>query len=108
MNASTGTGNYQAGELVYEGRTLSAANATGFVDSWSNTTKTLIVSDVNGILREDRYLTGAVTNTAYKIQTFNTADSQLSKLVIVPNPITANAQTAFGFDETILEFPNIS
>jgi len=108
MNASTGTGNYQAGELVFEGRTLSAANATGFVDSWSNTTKTLIVSDVNGILRADRYLTGAVTNTAYKIQTFNTADSQLSKLVIVPNPITANAQTAFGFDETILEFPNIS
>lgn len=106
--SNTGIGVYKAGELVYDGATLSAANATAFVDSWSPETSTLIVSDVNGILREGRTLTGAVTNAAYTIDTFATIDSQLSKIVITPNPITANANTAFGFDEIIQEFPNIT
>lgn len=106
--SNTGIGVYKAGELVYDGSTLSAANATAFVDSWSPETSTLVVSDVNGILREGRTLTGAVTNASYKIDTFTTINSQLSRIIVTPDPITANANTAFGFDEIIQEFPNIT
>ena len=103
-----GVGTYKAGELVYEGSTLSSANATAFVDSWSPDSNTLIVSDISGILRENRRLIGAITNTSYTIDTFTTIESQLSKIVITPNPSTANSNTAFGFDEFIQEFPNIT
>lgn len=106
--ANTGSGTYKIGELVYDGSTLSAANATAFVDSWVPDTFTLVVSDVNGILKTGRTLTGAVTNSAYRIESFTTIESQLSKIVVTPDPVTANANTAFGFDELVQEFPNIS
>lgn len=106
--SNTGSGTYKVGELVYDGATLSAANATAFVDSWEPDADTLVVSDVNGILKVGRTLIGAVSNAAYSISSFNTLDAQLSKLVITPNPVTANVNTAFGFDELIQEFPNIT
>lgn len=106
--SNTGSGTYKVGELVYDGATLSAANATAFVDSWEPDADTLVVSDVNGILKVGRTLIGAVSNAAYSISSFNALDAQLSKLVITPNPVTANVNTAFGFDELIQEFPNIT
>lgn len=107
MNANSGAGNYQTGEVVFEGRSLDAANSTATVSSWSNTTKVLVVSDVNGVLETGRNLTGIVTNTSYKIQSFSTAENQLVNLSVVPTPNNASAQTAFGFDETVIEFPNL-
>jgi hypothetical protein len=107
MNANSGVGNYQTGEVVFEGRSLDAANSTATVSSWSNTTKVLVVSDVNGVLETGRNLTGIVTNTSYKIQSFSTAENQLVNLSVVPTPNNASAQTAFGFDETVIEFPNL-
>lgn len=106
--SNTGSGIYKTGELVYDGITLGAANATAFVDSWSPSTNTLIVSDVNGILKTNRNLTGVLSNASYTIQSFESIDAQLSKLVITPSPSTANAESAFGFDEIIQEFPNIT
>lgn len=105
--ANTGSGTYKIGELIYDGSSLSAANATAFVDSWTPDTFTLVVSDVNGLLKTGRTLIGAVSNAAFVIDSFSTIDSQLSKIVITPDPVTANANTAFGFDELVQEFPNI-
>jgi len=107
MNANSGVGNYQTGEVVFEGRSLDAANSTATVSSWSNTTKVLVVSDVNGVLDTGRNLTGIVTNTSYKIESFSAAENQLINLSVVPTPNNASAQTAFGFDETVIEFPNL-
>ena len=107
MNANSGVGNYQAGEVVFEGRSLDSANSTATVSSWSNTTKVLVVSDVNGVLDTGRNLTGIVTNTSYTIQSFSTTENQLVNLSVIPTPNNASAQTAFGFDETIIEFPNL-
>jgi hypothetical protein len=35
-------------------------------------------------------------------------DNQLVNLNIIPSPLTANANNAFGFDEQIEIFPNIT
>ena len=59
MNANSGVGNYQAGEVVYT------------------------------------------------IQSFSTTENQLVNLSVIPTPNNASAQTAFGFDETVIEFPNL-
>ena len=102
-----GSGKYQLGELVYEGRDLSSANSTAFVSSWNPTANTLVVTDVNGILKTGKYITGAVSNASYNVASFGTNDLQLSKLVVTPKPNTAGPNTAFGFDEIKTEFPNI-
>ena len=103
-----GQGTYTVGELVYEGRTLTAANVTAKVKSWRPDTNTLIITDVSGILKTGRYLTGVDSNATYNIASFSTNDFQLTNLTVNPNPNTANANTAFGYDTLIEEFPNIS
>jgi len=108
MANTGGFGAYKTGELVYEGTQLSAANSTAFVYSWDPTSNNLIVTDVNGILKTGKYLTGAISNASYNIATFGTNDFQLSKMVIQPTPNTANPNTAFGFDQAIQEFPDIT
>jgi hypothetical protein len=102
---STGRGVFKVGELVYEGRTLSEANATAFVHTWNPTTNTIVVVDTNGVLNTGRYMTGAVSNASWNIQTFATPTNQLVRQIIYPNPLNANADTAFGFTEVLQEAP---
>ena len=102
-----GQGTYKVGELVYEGRTLTAANVTAKVKSWRAESNTLIITDVSGILKNGRYVTGVDSNASYNIASFSTNDLQLNNITVNPNPNTANANTAFGFDTIVEEFPNI-
>jgi len=98
---------FKIGELVYEGRTIAEANSSGFVASWDNTAKILIISDASGIVQIGKQIKGAVTNASYNIISFDTADYQLSKLVVTPDPSGANANDAFGFTEVISVAPNL-
>lgn len=108
MANTGGFGSYKTGELVYEGPQLSSANATAFVYSWDPAANNLVVTDINGIIKEGKYLTGAVSNAAYNVVSFGTNDFQLTKMVIQPTPNTANSNTAFGFDQAVQEFPDIT
>ena len=92
---------FKVGELVYEGRTINDANSSGFVASWDNTAKVLVISDVSGVIKTGKQIRGAVTNASYNVISYETADYQLSSLVVQPDPLTANANDAFGFTETI-------
>jgi hypothetical protein len=103
-----GQGTFRSGELVYEGRTITSANATAYVDAWDSEALVLYVSDQKGILKDGRFLTGALSNASYNISSFGTNDYQLTKLQVTPDPTTANANTAFGFDEILQEAPNIT
>jgi hypothetical protein len=105
---TSGAGNYKVGELIFEGRTASAANSTGYVKSWDPVANNLIINDVSGILTVGSVLKGAVTNTAYTISSFGINDNQLTNLTVVPSPLSANIDTAFGFTETLEEYPNIT
>ena len=102
-----GSGTFKIGELVYQGPQLSSANATAFVEAWDSDSFRLSVTDVNGILKTGRFITGAISNASYNVASLGAGDLQLSKIQITPNPVTANANTAFGFDELVQEFPNI-
>jgi hypothetical protein len=102
-----GSGNFTTGELVYEGKTLTSSNVTAKVKSWKPDTNTLIITDVSGILKTGRYITGVDSNASYNIASFSTNDFQLNNITVNPNPNTANANSAFGYDTLIEEFPNI-
>lgn len=105
LKFSSGNGTFKVGELVYEGRTLAEANTTAFVHSWNSDSNTMVVVDTNGILREGRYMTGAVSNASWNIQSFAVATNQLVRQIIYPDPMSANADTAFGFTEILQEAP---
>ena len=108
MANTGGSGTFKIGELVYQGETISSANSSAFVDAWDPQSFRLIVSDVNGVLKPGQYLTGALSNASYNVSTFGVNDYQLLKLQVTPTPNTANAQTAFGFDEIVQYAPNIT
>lgn len=108
ITLNNGSGDYKVGELVYDGVKPTTANASAFVKSWNNVANQLIVVDTTGVLHTNTYLTGAVTNTAYKIASFELNDNQLVNLTVTPDPSNANANSDFGFTETIEEYPNIT
>jgi hypothetical protein len=108
ITLSSGSGQYKIGELVFVGSKLSTANASGFVGSWNNTSNQLFVTDITGTFKTNSRLIGAVTNASYVISSFADADNKLMKLQVTPRPSTANANNAFGFDESITYYPNIT
>lgn len=105
---STGSGDYRIGELVFEGRTLIGANSTAYVKGWDNVSNTLIITDVKGQLLEGKFLIGAISNASRNVASFGVNDYQLTNLTIVPDPLSANADSAFGFDESYEEAPEIT
>ena len=106
---NTGNGNFKIGEVVYQGKSIDGATASGFVSGWDNVSNTLVVSDVSGSFRTNARVYGAVSNTSYVLNTYRTtSDYQLNNITVVPDPLTANANTAFGFDVTIEHAPNIT
>lgn len=104
LTLNNGTLNYRAGELVYEGRTLEAANVTAFVESWQSTSNTLIVKEISGVFASGRKLTGAVTGSSWNIVSFDTNPYQMENLTLTPNPNTANANDDFGFTEVLVQY----
>lgn len=107
LNMGTGSGDYKIGELAYEGARISTANSTGYVKEWDNVTKQLYLTEVVGVIQTGKKMFGAVTNTAYTINSYDINNQQLVKTQVTPDPTTANANTAFGFIETTQEYPNI-
>jgi hypothetical protein len=105
---SNGSGNFRAGELVYQGRTLETASARAFVSAWSNTANSLYVYDTIGYFEKNKEITGVITNSKYTLNTFNFGPNQLVNLTVEPDPLSANAETDYGFTETYEEYPNIT
>ena len=106
---NTGSGDFKIGEVVYQGRELDSAAASGFVSAWDNVSNTLVVSDVSGSFATNTRVTGAVSNTSYILNTYrSTTDYQLSEINVTPDPTSANANTAFGFDVAVEYAPNIT
>ena len=103
-----GSGNYQGGELVYEGKDALKANASGFVESWDNVGKQLLVTKTYGTFTANNKLVGALSNAVYTISTSSDSNLKIVNIDVTPKPNTANADNAYGFDVDIDEFPNIT
>ena len=99
-----GSGNYKIGELVFEGRTVSSANATAYVESWNNKSNTIMLVDVNGIIQSGAKLTGVVSNAGWDIASYELLDYKLKSLQVTPNPSTANSDDDFGYTTTVTDF----
>lgn len=100
MNAG-GVGTYQVEEYVYQGYSLNTAIASGKVVSWNN--YTLSLTNLQGNFVSSANIIGASTNSNYNFNSYVITPQQLSKVVVTPNPTTANANSLYTYTTTITE-----
>ena len=100
-----GLGKYQEGEFVYQGYGLDNATSTAKVISWSNDTLKLQVGSLSGNFVTSKKLYGAQTGAAYTIQAHMVQPRHMVKVVVTPNPLSANSTSDYLFNTAITEFP---
>lgn len=107
INVGDGNGLFKIGELVYQGPSLETADASAYVKAFNQSANVLLVTDTAGKLAVNTLITGAVSNASYNIASYGVPDYQLLRIVIEPDPLSANAADAFGYTESISVAPNI-
>lgn len=105
--ASTGTGTYQEGELVFQGYSLDTATATAVVLNWDPITHVLVVKDLIGNFVTSNPIYGRKTGATRIFQSHEIQAQILARAEVIPNPPTANADSNYTYTTTITEFPNI-
>ena len=101
--SSSGLGNYQVGEKVYQGYSLNTATATATVKQWSNTTHILHATDVAGNFISNQPLIGAVTNAKHNFSSFVLTPHLYTNTVTTPSPNTATANSNYLYNTVITE-----
>lgn len=79
---------------------------TGTVYSWGNTTNTLILTGMTGVLNANDDVWGLYTGAHWTVQSIEVINIKDAEIWITQNPITANADSDYGFTTTITEFPD--
>ena len=69
----TGSGNYNIGEVVYQGNSFNAATASAKVSNWEPTNNTIYLVEIKGTFTTSANLVG---NTSQTIRTISTSDTQ--------------------------------
>ena len=111
LNAQSGSGTYQQGEIVYQGYSLSTATSTAVVKDWSSRVNQLTLTNVSGTFMLNQPIIGAKTNSNYSFASFDKSGYVPATLVTistVPNPITANANSNYSYQTTVTETSGIT
>lgn len=101
------SGTYQIGEYVYQGFTLENSTATAKVVSWNPDTLILRVSEMSGNFINNRPIYGQKTGTARTFYAHVIQPLKLVKVVVTPDPLSANSSSNFSYNTVLSEFPNI-
>jgi hypothetical protein len=103
MNAASGIGSYQLGEIVYQGYTAQTATATARVVLWTN--NILHLDNINGDFTSTQPIYGVNTRANYKFTSYNITPKKFVQIDITPNPSTANATSLYTANTVITEYP---
>ena len=106
--ASTGLGDYQEGEYVYQGYSLDNSTAIAKVISWDPNILHLRIEGLTGNFVTSKTIYGSKTGAARTLQAYKILPQKLVKIEVVPNPLTANVNSNFLYDITTTEYPNIT
>ena len=66
----------------------------------------MVVGALNKDLAANDKIVGMYSNASYTISTLDKNPVKAFMIVTTPDPITANANSAYGFDELFTEWPN--
>lgn len=97
INRSTGTGQYQLGEIVYQGTSLLNAIATARVSAFNSTKLTL--TDIKGNFSSASKIKGSVTNTTYNFTSYNYTPAKYAEIDAIGNT------TSMTYTTEITEYP---
>lgn len=103
IDPTSGLGDYQIGEVVYQGYSVQNSNATAKVVSWNNNILTLTNIDGNFVSSQPIY--GLKTTTNYKFTNYNFVPSPTVVITDSIDPPTANAAGIYKINTTITENP---
>lgn len=68
---STGTGDYELKEIVFQGSTLNTATAKGTVQDWNKPANTLTLTNISGVFSNTQVIIGSSSNSQYIIQNYD-------------------------------------
>jgi FlaG/FlaF family flagellin (archaellin) len=103
VDYANGIGVFTTGETVR----VAKRGVTGFVTYFANnSTGTLVVEELNDLLKEDDILVGDYSNAIYTIDTVDLNPLKTVQVIVTPNPSTANGDGDYGYTTTIDEWPD--
>jgi hypothetical protein len=103
INAASGTGTYQLGEMVYQGYTPQTSTATARVVLWTN--NKLHLDTINGDFVSTQPIYGVNTRANYKFTSYNITPHKFVNIDTKPKPLTANATSSYTANTVITEYP---
>jgi len=83
-----------------------ARNITGQVAQWANTTNTLYLSAMTGVLRANDEVWGLDSGAHWRVQSVEVVNQKDVEVWIYQKPITANQYSDYGYTTFITEYPN--
>ena len=104
IEPTSGLGDYQIGEIVYQGYSKSTATATAKVAIWSN--NVLQLTNISGNFVSSHSIRGEVTNANYTFTSYNLIPQKFVTINITPNPLGANVANNYIANTVITEYPN--
>lgn len=109
LNLSNGNnGTFKREDIVFQGTQYNTANAYGVVLSWDPTNQILELGGTQGQFYVNNTISAVSTNSSYTIASFDANPLKLVRITVEPDPIDALPNSAFGYDTTIDEWPNIA
>lgn len=107
VNPASGNGDFQLSEVVYQGYSLGTAIAIAKVTDWSNTLNKLTVTDMQGNFTSSQKIIGtqSTANYFYTSYSSNVEENKFVKVDIKPDPLSANATSAYTANIAITEYP---
>jgi len=104
IDATSGTGNYQIDEDVFQGYTRDTAIAMAKVVFWSNEYNKLQLSNINGDFISTQPIYGVNSLANYKFTSYNVTPQKYVQIDITPEPANANATSSYTANTIITEF----
>lgn len=105
LSSANSFGTYITGEVIR----VSDSGKFGTMQMFSNTNSsiTMVVSDMNNPLAVGDKVVGDYSRASYTVSTLEETAQQMALIVTDPTPNTAGPDDLFGFAETIHEFPDL-
>jgi hypothetical protein len=96
-----GIGDYQIGEVVYQGYSVHNSTAIGKVVLWDN--NKLHLTNIDGNFVSSQPIYGVNTNTSYTFDSFNVTTNKYVEIDVTPNPANTAANGLYTYTTTITE-----
>ena len=104
IEPTSGLGQYQVGEIVYQGYSRSTATATAKVSIWID--NILQLTNISGNFVSSQSIRGEVTNANYSFTSYNLVPQKFATITTVPNPIDATPANNYTYNTVVTEYPN--